>query len=294
MNTPSFFIPVFFSQDMLADAHHFSPSALKPGLVVASWRQLDIPIRVIPPFPLKYADLLLAHAPAYVDGVMHGMIVNGFGNRLPEVNASLLYTNGAMVAAARECLCNKRVAVAPCSGFHHAGYGYGGDYCTFNGLIIAARKLLEEGLVKRVGILDFDMHYGDGTDDIIKHLDLSHSIAHYSAGAYFDVAPPERQSALAECFLNAIERIIEDLGPVDILLYQAGADQHCDDPLGGFLTTEQLMERDRRVFAACRSRNIPISWNLAGGYQRDSQDSIRPVLDIHNNTLKACWEVMGH
>ena len=54
----------------------------------------------------------------------------------------------------------------------------------------------------------------------------------------------------------------------DLILYQAGADPHIDDPLGGWLTTKQLQQRDKRVFSASAEWKIPVAWNLAGGYQR--------------------------
>jgi len=67
-------------------------------------------------------------------------------------------------------------------------------------------------------------------------------------------------------------------------LYAAGADPHIEDPLGGWLTTHQLAERDRLVFEMAHERRIPVAWNLAGGYQ----SPLRRVLDIHDNTMVAC------
>jgi acetoin utilization deacetylase AcuC-like enzyme len=74
------------------------------------------------------------------------------------------------------------------------------------------------------------------------------------------------------------------------VLYQAGADVHIDDPLGGVLTTEQMTERDRIVFAAARTHATPIAWNLAGGYQRP----LGKVVDLHSNTLRACVREFVH
>ena len=79
----------------------------------------------------------------------------------------------------------------------------------------------------------------------------------------------------------------QQFGDCDLLIYQAGADSHIHDPLGGYLSTAQMQRRDHIVFATCRLLNLPVAWNLAGGYQRDEQNSIRPVLDLHDNTLKA-------
>jgi acetoin utilization deacetylase AcuC-like enzyme len=67
-------------------------------------------------------------------------------------------------------------------------------------------------------------------------------------------------------------------------IYQAGAAHHICDPLGGFLSTEELAERDRIVFSVAKAIGIPVVWNLAGGYQ----ESLSCELDIHRKTMKAC------
>jgi acetoin utilization deacetylase AcuC-like enzyme len=188
-----------------------------------------------------------------------------------------------MITAAAWALGNNAVAVAPCSGFHHAGYYEGEGFCTFNGLMVTAKALLHSGLVERVGILDFDQHYGNGTDDIIRTLNAGAWIKHYTAGAHYH--SPDQ----AEKFLDDIPDILAHMHDCDVILYQAGADPHIDDPFGGWLTIEQLAERDRIVFEACHNLDIPVAWNLAGGYQ----SPLRKVLDIHDNTMKACWNVFG-
>ena len=166
-------IPVFYDPRMVTNSRSYSPSSGKPAAVVESWKALGIPIEIAEVHPVTVAHLKRAHDPAFVDAILQGVQDNGFGNRLPEVSASLPYTSGAMLSAARRAIANQRVAVAPCSGFHHARYDHCDDYCTFNGLIVTAQALKAEGLVKRVGILDFDMHYGNGTDDCIDRLRLS-------------------------------------------------------------------------------------------------------------------------
>lgn len=62
---------------------------------------------------------------------------------------------------------------------------------------------------------------------------------------------------------------------------------------GGVLTTEQIFERDRRVFKLCKKHNVPVAWNLAGGYQVEPDGSIPKVLEIHLNTFRAAAEVYG-
>lgn len=272
-------IPVFYTDKMVADSRSVSPSAVKPKQVVDSWRQLQVPIRIFEPAPVTVEQLCRVHDPFFVRDILDLRIENGFGNRSPEVAASLLYTNGAMLAAAREAIFSNMAAVAPCSGFHHAGYLQAEGFCTFNGLMVSAVALHDDGLVDRVGILDFDMHYGNGTDDIINQADIGY-VAHYTAGRdYYDPSQ-------ADEFLARVPDIIGTMQDCDVILYQAGADPHISDPFGGWLTDEQLQERDTLVFRTCRDLGIPVAWNLAGGYQ----SPLRKVLDIHDRTLKAHWD----
>jgi len=274
-------IPVFYSPAMVAHAASFSPSAGKPAQVVESWQALGVPIELRTPRPVSVDQFELVHAPDFVADVLGGRRENGFGNRSPAVAATLPWTSGVMLSAAREALENGLGAVAPCSGFHHAGYDFAGGFCTFNGLMVTAAVLLAEGRVRKVGILDCDQHWGNGTDDILVRLDLYDQIVHY--GPTQTYGRPER----AERFLASIPQLLDQFRDCDLVLYQAGADPHIDDPLGGWLTTEQLHRRDRAVLMGLRLLGIPVAWNLAGGYQRDENDSIRPVLDIHDNTLLA-------
>ena len=90
-------IPVWFSPAQVANAQSYSPSAGKPARVVESWRRLGIPLDVRAPEPVTRAQLYLAHDDGYVDAVLDGRADNGFGNRLPEVAASLPFTSGAML-----------------------------------------------------------------------------------------------------------------------------------------------------------------------------------------------------
>lgn len=232
-------------------------------------------------------ELCLAHEASHARAILAGESENGFGNRSPSVAASPPWTSGAVLSAARDALRTGGVACAPASGFHHAGWAYCRGFCTFNGLMVAVRALLREGAVARVGILDYDAHYGDGTDDIIARTGCAAQVRHITAGAEFG------SRADAPAFLAAIPGHIEALRGCDLVIYQAGADPHVNDPLGGMLTSDELARRDRLVFEAMRAAGVPLAWNLAGGYQRDRAGTIRPVLEVHDATARTCEEVYG-
>lgn len=272
---------------MVADVDSFSPSSAKPAKVVASWQRLGVPLQLREPPPVTAEQLSLAHDTDFVHDVLVCKRMNGFGTRSREVAATLPFTSGAMLAAARHALASGAVGIAPCSGFHHASWSSAAGFCTFNGLMVTAAVLHAEG-TRRIGILDCDQHYGDGTQDIIRHLGAESWVQHVSAGATFH-APEQVQS-----FFASLDRWLGEFADCDVVLYQAGADPHLDDPLGGWLTTAQLRERDARVFGRLEAAGVPVAWNLAGGYQRDAAGGISPVLKIHNNTLLECARVYSN
>lgn len=236
--------------------------------------------------PVSADDLKLAHDAAYVDGVLNATLSNGFGNRDAEVAASLPYTTGSLLAAARHALVHHEAVCSPTSGFHHAGYADGGGFCTFNGLIVTAMKLKSEGLVDRVAIVDLDMHFGDGTAELIKQRRL-HWVDHHTQGQHFferaDAGPDAKR------YFRWLSKALDSARTADLVIYQAGADPHVRDPLGGLLTEQQMAQRDHDVFGACLGR--PLVWNLAGGYQTDANGGIAPVLRLHRNTVVACQTV---
>jgi len=270
-------IPVFYTEHMLAETGSFSPSAGKPRQVLAAWQEARLPLAVCPVEPISELDLSLAHDPAYVRGILSGVLPNGFGTTSLNVARSLPYTTGAMLAAARRAL-EVGCACAPVSGFHHAHYDAAAGFCTFNGLVVASQVLLTAGAVQRVLILDCDMHYGDGTDDILDRLALTRSITNETFGRWFH-EPRE-----AAAYLQRLREVAETFSAFDLVLYQAGADVHVSDPLGGVLTTAQMIERDGIVFRAARASNTPIAWNLAGGYR----EPLERVVSLHVNTLQEC------
>lgn len=273
---------VFYTPKMVADSESFSPSASKPTLVVESWLAHGFTIDIVEPSPVTLEQLYRAHNPDYVDGVLTYRIPNGFYNRSKAVANSLIYTSGAMLDAAKAAILTGNVACAPVSGFHHACWNQSGGYCTFNGLMVTALSLLDDSLAKKVGILDCDQHYGNGTDDIIDELGIRDLVHHHTVG---------KRSIMPGDFFIKLPELVRSFADCEVLLYQAGADPHINDPLGGWLTTKQLRLRDQVVFETAKDMGLPVAWNLAGGYQRDKQGTIRPVLDIHDNTMRACLSV---
>lgn len=282
-------IPVFYRQEQsCADNKSFSPSAGKPALVMEDWLNHPVISKHIVEIafaPATDKELCSAHDPAYVEGVLSCEMPNGFNNTSQEVAASLRYTTGSMLSACKSLMESRErgmhgVRVSPTSGFHHAGYAHGHGFCTFNGLMVTACRLKELGLLDKVLILDFDQHYGDGTQDIIDTLGLDW-VKHITASKSYSNADEAMQYLNSPFFKR-------DIGWADLVIYQAGADIHVDDPLGGIMTTEQMKERDSAIFWMCSHYGASLCWNLAGGYKRDDKGTIEPVLALHRQTMLEC------
>jgi acetoin utilization deacetylase AcuC-like enzyme len=226
------------------------------------------------------------HDPAFVDDVLALRRPNGFGSLSESVARSVLYTCGACYGSSLVAL-TEGISASLTSGFHHAGPGVVRGYCTFNGLMVTAAQLLAEARLERVAIIDCDYHYGNGTQAIIDAQALGDRVLHVSFGETY------RRPEQAGAYLAAVAGLrarFEAFRP-QLILYQAGADPHIDDPLGGLLTTEQMRQRDRTLLELARELGIPLTWNLAGGYQIESDGSIPRVVRLHLNTFEEALQV---
>lgn len=282
-------INVFYRPEQsVASNKSYSPSAGKPALVFDDWtgnEEIAPFVKVRSFDPLTVEQIAVAHDLSYVKGIFDGSIPNGFNNTSKEVAESLKYTTGSMYAAAKHAIENQTAAFSLTSGFHHAGYNYGGGYCTFNGLMITALLMQKLGLAKHILIIDGDAHYGDGTDDIIQRTNAKH---------IRNITAMRSYNNIAEFYRNLdVKSMVKYYNSVgadqpDLVLYQAGADAWNEDPLNaGIFSMEELFKRDQVIFQRCKAGGIPIAANLAGGYSRHEDGGIEPVLKIHRQTIKA-------
>lgn len=164
-------------------------------------------------------------------------------------------------------------------GSHHALAETGAGYCVFNDLAIAAVRLVEEGTVARVLVVDCDVHQGDGTAALTAG---RIGIATYSihaeknfparkARSTLDVALPDGTGDAA--YLDALGAtllpMLDEYRP-DLILYQAGIDPLASDRLGRLaLSDAGLTARDTLVAQAALQRGIALASTVGGGYGAD-------------------------
>ena len=278
----------------------FSPSASKPALAVQSWSRLGIPFEIRSFSPLSMDDLALAHDRRYVEEILSCKEPNGFGNRSQTVADSLPWVCGSMAESARCAFETGETCFSPTSGAHHAGYNFGGGFCTFNSLIMAAQMAHTAG-AETVAIVDMDCHWGNGTQDIMDRLKLGDWLRHYSFGRqslrpassddlwpFYGAGPngSDVDPSVDAWLRNLTDRMQCVMSGVDLVIFNAGVDSHADDPLGGYLTTEDMARRDDIVLRTAFELGIPVALALAGGYQKEANGSINAVLRLHDTTFE--------
>ncbi len=128
-----------------------------------------------------------------------------------------------------------------------------GDFCYFNNIAIAIKKLLSEGKIKGALILDFDLHYGDGT---------SNTFDGFSSVSYFHPEGTRREEFLR----TGTEMSSKPRGLTIIVAISAGFDRHEED-WGGLLKTEDYFTIGKSAKEAslehCQGRRFGV---LEGGY----------------------------
>jgi len=261
--------------------------------------------------PASDGELALAHDPAYISAVAEGSLSPALQREIgfpwsPRMVERARRSVGATIGAARAALA-EGVAANLAGGTHHASADKGGGYCVFNDAAVAARLMQAEwhrrfrrGL--RVAIVDLDVHQGNGSAAIFRDDPTVFTLSLHGAKNFpfrkehsdLDVELPDGctdapylqalDDALAELWLRH-----RDAAP-GLVFYLAGADPHENDRLGRLkLSAAGLAERDRRVFAACRQRRIPVAVSMAGGYGRDIAETVA----IQHRTLGealASWQ----
>jgi acetoin utilization deacetylase AcuC-like enzyme len=248
-------------------------------------------------------EILRAHDRGYLQRVVGGELTVdeqrriGFPWSLQMVERSRR-SSGATLAAARAAV-EEGVGVNLAGGTHHAFRDRGEGYCVFNDSAIAALALQAEGRVRRVVILDCDVHQGNGTAAILAGDPTAFTFSIHAANNFpFDKEASDLDVDLADGtgdsdYLHALEkgvcRALSAAQP-DLAIYLAGADPFEGDRLGRLkLTKNGLAARDRMVFELCHGSGVPVAVTMAGGYARRIEDTA----EIHFATVRIAAEYAG-
>jgi acetoin utilization deacetylase AcuC-like enzyme len=255
------------------------------------------------PDRVERTALALVHTSEYVTSIEDGTLAEPAARRLgfpwgPGLRERSFRTVQGTVEAARDALASG-AGINLAGGTHHAFAERGEGFCVFNDVAVATRVLQREGLVRRVAVIDLDVHQGNGTARIFDDDEDVYTFSMHGERNYpfhrersrLDVDLPD--GAGDATYLSALDRhldeVLDDAEP-DLAFYLAGADPYTDDRFGRLnVSMEGLRARDRRVFAACARRGVPVAVTLAGGYASRMED----IVTIHANTVEELRAAFG-
>ncbi|WP_267386194.1 histone deacetylase [Sphingomonas sp. GC_Shp_3] len=165
-------------------------------------------------------------------------------------------------------------------GSHHALAGTGAGYCVLNDLAVAAVRLVEEGTVERVIVVDCDVHQGDGTASLCAgrpeiatysiHAEKNFPVRKARSTLDVPLADGTGDDAYLTALADSLAPMLDSVRP-GLILYQAGVDPFGGDRLGRLALTEPgLIARDRLVADLAIARGIPLASTVGGGYGADT------------------------
>ncbi len=223
------------------DVYSSDPASM-PGRMESIYDELRDHFEFVTPEPASEEDLRLIHGDEHIERV----------KRLgPTYQVAILAVGGAIEAA------KLAVQGEPAFGLirppgHHASRDSSWGFCYFNNVAISIEKLRQTDRIKKVLIVDIDLHYGDGTDNIFSGMPQV---------SYFHVSGGNRRK-----YLDTLSRRLTMKENWDIVAVSAGFDRHEQD-WGGLLKTEDYQTIGKLIKQSaertCNGRRYAV---LEGGY----------------------------
>ncbi len=294
--------------------HDTGPHPEQPARIVAIERELSARgylgfERVRSP-AVERSALEAVHAAAHVERIER-LAARGGARIDPDTTVSA----GSFVAALHACggavsLVDRLVSGSAATGVslhrppgHHAETARAMGFCLFNNIAVAARHALDAHGLERVMIVDWDVHHGNGTNDIfhaeprVLFCSIHQSPLYPGTGPASDVGSgpgrgftvnlPVAPGSGDPEFRSLIDHVVVPLARTyapQLLLVSAGFDAHAEDPLADCSVTDAgfaAMARSLRDLSADLS--VPVGAVLEGGY----------ALDALARSVAATMEVLG-
>jgi len=305
------------------DEHPFSP--VRTDMTLDLLAGLGQRVETVTPEPATRDDLLEVHEDAYVrrvealsagaagaDGQAYGLGTEDTPS-FPGMDEAARWHVGGTLLGARLIAEGRETRVLQLGGgLHHARPSFASGFCIYNDLAIAIRSLTRSGL--KVTYLDIDVHHGDGVQEILYEDPHVLTVSLHESGKYLFPGTGEirelgsgagrglKLNLPLEPFTEggSYLEVLEQVAPAalrhfrpDVLLVQAGADAHFDDPLSDLmLTTRDYEAIFRRILAwADAYTKGRALFTLGGGYSFRAAPRVWAILYLVMHGLDVVEEV---
>ena len=249
------------------------------------------------PYPCSVKTLKGAHSQTYISNIINksldqnGVKKIGFPLVDSVVKRSLVATGGTVLAS--KLALEYRIACNTAGGSHHANFDGGAGYCVFNDVAVAANYLLNKGLVKKILIVDLDVHQGNGNSDIFENNKNVFTFSMHSKSNYpakkskSDLDIELEDNTEDQKYIETLKDSIQLLNKqkFDFVFYIAGVDVHFNDRLGKLkLSDDGIKKREEIVIGNFFSKKIPICGVLGGGYNKNFDK----LVELHSILHETC------
>lgn len=236
------------------------------------------------------------HQKEYLDD-LYNLSINPREQRVSgfQHSAQLIERESIIMEGTRKCaeLAMKTgAAMNIAGGTHHAFTNRGEGFCLMNDQAIAANWLLKNQIVKRILIIDLDVHQGNGTAEIFQRNKEVFTFSMHGKNNYplkkersdLDVELEDKTTDKEYLYLleASIDKILTNFTP-DFIFYQCGVDILESDQLGKLAVSMQACRhRDEIIIRTAKQLNVPIVCSMGGGYSKD----IKLIIEAHANTFR--------
>ena len=182
-------------------------------------------------------------------------------------------------------------------GTHHAFYDRGEAFCMLNDQAIAANYIIQEGLFKKILIIDLDVHQGNGTASLFNSNPNVYTLSFHGKKNYpfrkeksdLDVEFDDNtnDNEYLKVLKETIPKVIDQFEP-EFIFYLSGVDVLQNDKLGRLsLTLNGCKERDKFILQTCKNNSIPLQVSMGGGYSI----VLKNIIEAHSNTFRLAQEI---
>ncbi len=259
--------------------------------------------QVITPDEAAWGDLLLVHTREYLERLAQGTLERKEEKRIGVpwspglAHRSRVAVQGTIQAA--HMALEDGIAANLAGGTHHAFPDHGEGFCVLNDVAVAIRVLQRERVVRRVLVVDLDVHQGNGTAAIFAGDASVYTFSMHGEKNYpwrkppstCDVGLPDGldDAGYMDALIEHLPRVIHEARP-DLIFYLAGVDPVQGDRFGRLAMTRQgIHQRDRFVLEMAWHSGLPIALVMAGGYA----SSPHATADLHAIVHREARAVYG-
>ncbi len=245
--------------------------------------------------------ILAVHTAAYYNSLVSlslspkAVRKTGFPLSKALVNREVIIADGTIKAS--EHALKHGIAMNIAGGTHHAYTNRGEAFCLLNDQAIASKYLLQQGLAKKILIVDLDVHQGNGTAEIFDNNPAVFTFSMHGVNNYpfkkeksdLDIDLPDKtdDQTYLKILKERLPKLIKDQQP-DFIYYLSGVDILATDKLGKLgCTIDGCAKRDRFVLQTCKDLSIPVMCSMGGGYSPD----IKTIIEAHANTFRLAQDI---